>query len=1327
MKRKSIIHKFRHLAALLLALASTTTVSAQANVPTMFFIPDSHLDTQWNWDVRTTIGDYLKKTMTENFALLDKYPNFYFNYEGAIKYMWMKEYYPDLYAKLKTYIASGRWHVSGCSVDASDVMTTSGESIIRNFLYAHQFYKKEFGVFGGHDIMLPDCFGFSYALPSLAAHSGLIGFHSQKLSWGSAAYNSLPPFGIWQGVDGSQLYAIYKPGPYDAHEDYNHDMSNDSSRLAKAKENYSKYRIAALMKYVGPRSDHGGGLHDDANSKGENTPYWLNYSVASNGPLKVVLTSPDSIFNYMAKYRTSRLQVWNNELPMRTHGVGSYTSRTMLHLWNRRNELTADAAEKASSLAQWLGAAAYPQADLSNAWIRMLWQQHHDGITGTSIPNAYLFSVNDEVLANKQFSLSLTTALGAIARDLDTEVEGTPVVVYNPLSWDRKDIVEGEMQMASRPDGVRVYDAEGKEVLSQLISYNESTQKAHFIFAATVSSLGCAVYDVRAARPTELTSSLVADSTARTITNGDYTLALTAKGGATLRDLGRSRPLVTNSRLGLLNDESTTWPSWEIGYDFDKRTPREYVDENVKISLEENGPLRKTFRVSSTKAGSTFVQHISMSALTNRVDFRNEVDWQTLATMLKAVFPTSISAEKATFDLSLGTIQRGTISGDHYEFQGHQWADVSTDANEYGVSFLNDSKYGWDRLAKNQLRLTLIHTPKVGGSYTYQAQQDLGVNKFTYSFYPHEGGWGVATQREASQLNQPLVALVSPKHSGTLGKTVSFISLSIDGASVKAVKKAETSDETIVRVYEWEGKNHSNVAINFPADIVAAREVNGVEESVGNVNFSGKSLTFDLKAYEPRTFAVTLAASDKAADFAPTSSTALDLDYDCDVMSYDSNRKDLTSGFAYAYPAEEVPDTIVSEGISFKMGPKADGENNALRCNGQTLTLKRAAGQNKLYLLMASTQASGTEAEVKQGDAVTTFSVPYYSGYVGQFGSPFNNGTSYRKQDVALTATHSHQASNGENAIYKFLYIYKYVLELPENATEITLPADNNLLLLAATVSDNQADDVKPFSTINTYIDYTELGDNDESGCGRNLVPTKVRYSRQNGTAEAATMAADNDPLTKWCVTRNQGDKTPWLEYYFQEPVEVCKYSLLNAGCESGDYITRAYKVQYNYNGKWITVDSLGDNRDNRIEHGVTPFSAKRIRLQILQPQQNDDPTTRIYEFALYGKSATTGITLPATGSKTTSLRLQGCWPNPAPNSTTVSCFVPDGVQKVELDIYSQDGRLVGSQRYSVSHGNHQLPLHTALANGIYLYRLKSVAGDRTGLTSETRRLMINQ
>lgn len=1311
-------HSIALYGLLSLALAMPNPTSGQADQKTLFFISNSHLDTQWNWDVKTTINEYVRNTMEQNFTRLDKYPNLTFNFEGAIRYMWMKEYYPEQYAKLKTYVQNGRWHISGCAVDANDVMVSSAESIMRNWLYANQFFKKEFGVRGGYDVMLPDCFGFSYALPSLARHCGFKGFHTAKLAWGSAEYDQLPPFGIWQGVDGSQIYAVYKPGAYDNHEQYNKNMANDSEMAAITANNYNKYGVAAEIRYVGPRSDRGGALQDNASSSGENTPYWLNLSAQTNGAVKVRIATPDEIFDYLDQNKNQKYHVKDGELPMRTHGVGSYTSRTMLKLWNRRNELLADATEKSASLAQWLGVQAYPQTAINDAWVRNLWQAHHDGITGTSIPNAYLYSMNDYVLVNKTLANLLKTTTGNIVRAMDTQTEGMPVVVYNPLSFQRTDIVEARLTMPAKPEGLRVFDKDGKEVLSQISSYDDKTGEVVFLFAATVPSLGYAVYDVRFGEASQLTSSLQMNRRSRQLSNGNYRLTLSETGDPSLLiDLANNRQVLSASQLQMIYDHEDTWPSWEISYTDILRTPTA-VDENVSITKAEDGPLRKSFRVVKEKDGSQFVQYIRMNALDNRIDIVSEVDWQSHERMLKANFQMAFSNPKATYDISLGTIERGNRTADCYEVQGHQWADMSMIDGSYGLSILNDCKYGWDKPTDNSLRLTLIHTPSTGNSYTYQADQDLGVNLFTYSLFPHQGKWSELTQKAASQLNQPLVAVAAPKHEGALGKEVEFLSVSTDQVAVKAVKKAEETNELIVRVYEWAGQQHDQVTLTFPTRVLSAREVNGLEEQVGSATTSDNTLTFSISKYQPKTFAVTLAAATTPTD--EQTDVAVSLPYNVDMMSYDSKKNDALKSAPYAYPAELVPDEVTADGISFVMGNRSDGQKNAVRCSGQTIDLP-AAGR-KLYLLAASTEPTGTVGEFVVGDQTYQFEVPYYGGTLGKLDSPYNGGTHYRKQDVALTTTHSHHISGNSDEQYRFLYIYRFAITLPEGASQLKLPSNSSLMVYAATVSDTQVDDIQPLTTLQTYIDYQELGSLSDDGCGEWIKPSTIVASHQNNANESAKMAADRDELTKWCVTASQS-QTPYLEYRFSEPHEICQWMVLNAGSESDDFVTCACKLQRYDNGKWIDVDVISGNRDNKIVRGVTPFTTDRVRLQMIQGEQSGY-TTRIYEFGVYGKPRkVTAIQQPTTVAPTSAIRLLGNSPNPCQGSTQIRCQVPAGIQQVTLNILSYDGRIVCREDYQVSEGDQTLLWSGHLPNGIYLYRL-STADNRH---SNTQRLIFHK
>ena len=1313
------LNKVRFMLAGVL-LANTVNISAQADQNTLFLISNSHLDTQWNWDVRTTINEYVKNTMLQNFDRLDKYPSLRFNFEGAIRYMWMKEYYPDDFRRLKNYVSNGRWHISSCSVDANDVMVSSAESIMRNWLYGNKFYKQEFGVRGGYDVMLPDCFGFSYALPSLAKHCGFKGFHTAKLAWGSAAYDELPPFGIWQGVDGSQIYAFYKPGAYDNHEIYNKDMANDADMLNITNDNYNKYGVAAEVRYVGPRSDRGGALQDNASQSGENTPYWLNYSTNSSGSVKVRLATPDEFFDYLDKYRNDKYKVTDGELPMRTHGVGSYTSRTMLKLWNRRNELLADAAEKTSSLAQWLGLQEYPQATISDAWIRNIWQAHHDGITGTSIPNAYYFSMNDYVLANKTFANTVQTAMGNTIKAMDTQVEGTPVVVYNPLSFERTDIVEAHTVMLGKPDGLRVFDKDGHEVLSQISKYDETTGDMTFLFAATVPSLGYAVYDVRFGEPSQLTTKLQVNRRSRWISNGNYRVSINSTGDlSSLINLDNKKQYLSTSQLQLIYDHEDFWPSWEISYTDVTRTP-EVVDENVTIELVEDGSLRKSYRVTKGKDGSSFVQYIRMNAINNRIDVESEVDWQSRERMLKASFQTAFNTPTATYDISLGTIQRGNRTPDCYEVQGHQWADMSATDGSYGLSILNNCKYGWDKPADNNLRLTLIHTPSTANSYTYQAYQDLGANLFTYSLFPHDGGWSEQTQQAAAMLNQPLIAALAPKHAGALGKVVDFINLNTDQVSIKAVKKAEETDEMIVRVYEWAGKDHDNLTMTFPANIVSAREVSGLEDTVGDASFSGNTLSFSIGKYQPKTFAVKLEAP-ADVNVPADDDNSLTLPYNVDMMSYDSKKNDAQQGITYAYPAEQVPDVVTAEGVSFKMGSRADGNKNAVRCQGQTVEIP-ALKDSKLYLLVASTNANGTIADFELDGKKYSLEVPYYGGTVGQLGSPYNGGTRYRKQDVALTTTHNHNTASNSNETYNFLYMYRLALPLSGEASQLRLPSNSSLYVFAATVSNNQADDIQPLTPLNTYIDYKELGSHGDDACGERIAPTSIIGSRQNNANEAARMAGDENELTKWCVTEGQS-RTPYLEYRFDEPREICQWMVLGAGSESGDYVTRACKLQRYDNGQWIDVDVVTGNTENKIVRGVTPFTTDRVRLQMIQGEQRGY-TTRIYEFAVYGKSQKpTGIRSVTVAPHQSLINLYGNTPNPTNGTTRVRCTIPGGVTGVTLHIMDLGGRQVYSKDYAVSEGNQTLSLTAPLSAGIYLYRLTA----KGNIHSNTKRLIISK
>ena len=332
-----------------------------------------------------------------------------------------------------------------------------------------------------------------------------------------------------------------------------------------------------------------------------------------------------------------------------------------------------------------------------------------------------------------------------------------------------------------------------------------------------------------------------------------------------------------------------------------------------------------------------------MNAINDRVECVNEVDWQTYERMLKVNFPFDFSNIQDTYDISLGTISRGIRSKDEYEVCGNQWADHSATNNRYGVSILSDCKYGWDKPSATSLRLTLLRTPSCK-NYDHQANMDLGPNKFSYALLPHEGRWSEQTQMQAGEFNQPLIAFVAPKHEGELGRRVAFASLSTDKVAIKAMKKAEDTDELIVRVYEWAGEDQQDVRLSFPVPILSVREVNGIEEDPltpfrGNWSLEDGVLAFDIGHYQPKTFAIRLqplAIENRQI----IKSSNCEIGYNIDLMSFDNARGNAATTYTYAYPAELIPDTLMADGIGFVMGPRDPSAKNVLRLSSaQTISL----------------------------------------------------------------------------------------------------------------------------------------------------------------------------------------------------------------------------------------------------------------------------------------------------------------------------------------------------------------------------------------------------
>jgi alpha-mannosidase len=814
----------------------------------VYVVTDAHLDTQWLYDMQRTISEFIPKTLRENFVLFEKYPGYVFNFEGAYRYWLTKQKYPADYARLKTYVASGNWSVAGGMVEMADVNIPSAEALMRQFLYGNGFFMDEFNK-KSIQVMLPDNFGFTWALPTIASHMGMKGLSGMRLA--NCNPRPLSPICKWLGPDGSYLIAICKTGDY----------ANQTPLLnitvnGDATSTDTKGALWATWKYFGPRGDRGGTPADSSVKR-------LMARIADNPnqTIKFTNASSDQFFLDLSQSQINSLPVYNGEyhLPW----AGSWTSNAMMKLKNRQNEQRALAAEHAAVIANAFTSSTYPSQKLWLAWFRLLEREFHDDICGTSIQAADAFSYLQYDSCYTEFTHVLVDATNRFSNALDTRAtkkDRIPIVLFNQLSTDRNDIVETIVNFgSSAPVGIKVFNQDGKEVPAQIV--RKDGQNAVIAFVAHVPSVSYTVYEVMSVnKAIPHNPNLKIDAETGILENNYYKVTVDDKGdiSSILDKKSRQQLLSASSRL---EGRATTGDAYNISRNVMLSPAKWYVDESVVKTVAENGPARVSLKITRTKDGSTYTQYVRLAAdaAGTSVLVDNTVDWKSEKTVLSVSFPMTCTNQNATYDLGIGTIQRQNINADpgRYDHVAQQWADITNQNNKYGLSILNDCKYGWHMPDNSSLYLELINGG-TGGWGKYEG--DHYVHNFKYAFYGHSGDWTNGTVSEAARLNQPILAFPTTAHKGTAGKVLSFLNTNSPQMVVMALKKAEKGNEFIVRVREASGKALQGAKITFASEILSAKEVMGSEEPKpdGKVTVSGKDMVFDLTPYQPKTFSFTL-------------------------------------------------------------------------------------------------------------------------------------------------------------------------------------------------------------------------------------------------------------------------------------------------------------------------------------------------------------------------------------------------------------------------------------------------------------------------------------
>ena len=529
---------------------------------------------------------------------------------------------------------------------------------------------------------------------------------------------------------------------------------------------------------------------------------------AEKGKPAAIFSSPDAFFDAV-RPKAGKLPVVAEELQY--HSRGCYTAVSSIKQHNRIAENMLLQAEKLSTMATRLLGMEYPAADLEYGWKRVLFNQFHDIMAGTSIRPACDDAVDEYLEAEALAQRAARRSMGRLSAQLNVPGEGRPVVVYNTLSWERTEVVEAEVSWINHDDSVHMVDEAGNQVPFQVLHTNISGRgtTVRVAFEAAVPACGYRAYRMLqgpgepVCSPFSVGPTFVESDVLRLELDADsgyLTRLLHKPSGADLLAGPANVPLV-------MSDPSDTWSHGVPSF-------RDEIGRfgGGAVEVVEAGPVRVRLMVTSEWGPSTLVQDIRISRGSPRVDVVLTVDYHGEHEFLKLAFPTELSDVTATYEAAYGFAVR---AANGTEEPAQKWADVSgtlPSGSRAGLAVLNDAKYGYDVL-EGELRLSVLrtpiycfHDPAVVDARKRYEFTDQGVQRFTYALLPHGGDWREGdVVRQAQQVNQPCLVREEPAHKGKLAACYSFASAE-GSVIIEVVKRHEDGDAVVLRAYETAGR-----------------------------------------------------------------------------------------------------------------------------------------------------------------------------------------------------------------------------------------------------------------------------------------------------------------------------------------------------------------------------------------------------------------------------------------------------------------------------------------------------------------------------------------
>jgi alpha-mannosidase len=855
-------------ASLIAAEAQMQTLKPVLGQATFHLTGNSHIDAAWLWPWTETV-DVVRRTFSTALELMYEYPQYTYTQSAAAYNDWMAQKYPDMNAEIKKRIQEGRWEVVGGMWVEPDLNMPDGESLVRQLLVGKRWYKQAYGV----DVRIgwnPDSFGYTWQLPQIYKKSGIDYFVTQKMAWNDT--NQLP-FKLfwWQSPDGSKVLTYFP-----------HGYGNDSLNPVRLSEDLRVAREHApgmldMMDLYGI-GDHGGGPTRDTLDQGFHhvgtghvTPkyeFGIAQSYFSAIETQIAPDSPTWNYQSIAKgYKPPQavegkvaIPTWNSELYFEYHR-GIYTTQAAQKHNIRTGEEEVLNAEKWSSFA-WLDGRAYPGVDLTEDWKKVLFNEFHDLAAGSGIGVIYKDAQKDFDVVRLSTSEISAAALDTIAEHVNTSGEGIPVLVYNPLGWDRSGDVSIQVQLPEPGSSAAILDpSAGKEPEEpETASIDPRTGAADLTFHVSgVPALGYKLVRVVSGKHGGSSAAAAATDQGAALQLSDHGLSVTVDkktGCITSLQLAGFESLAKGgcgNELQAFKDTPTKYDAWNIDPGTLDQTPT-LIDAANSVELLGAKSSNPAIRVTRTWQSSKFVQTITIPPGSGLIDVDNEIDWHERHVLLKAAFPLAATSDFATYEVPFAEIDRPTTRTNswdkaQFEVEAERWADLGD--GKHGFSLLNKDKYGYDA-AGNVLRLSLLRSPTWP-----DPEADQGHHHFHYALYPHAGTWKDAlTVRHGWEYDYTLEAVATANHGGSLPAQHSFASVGPETVALTAVKKAEDANSLIFRAYEWAGKE-TTAEFHVPPGATTATVTNLMETPEGSpLQIAGDVVRVPIHPFEILTIRV---------------------------------------------------------------------------------------------------------------------------------------------------------------------------------------------------------------------------------------------------------------------------------------------------------------------------------------------------------------------------------------------------------------------------------------------------------------------------------------